>query len=283
MCEFCHTHGEGKVWYLKAENYSDDLVSDLRRREFVRDFFEKLPVRYPGYEGQLRRLERAPRFVQNVLRGYLLRRQKANHFGQVVPIEDIERIFGFVTSIVRLACACRHVTVGREHRYCYGVSLAPGGGRWTKFIREIDAPYLTGPDSGGLESLTPTEALAALREHEKQGLCHTVWTFRAPFIGGICNCDSTDCLALKFTLKERFPSLFKAEYVAGVDPGLCSGCRECLRRCPFGAMSYSPARGKVSIDLRRCYGCGICRSACAKGAISLAGRASVPVARDTWI
>ena len=31
MCEFCHKHGEGKRWYLKAENYSDDLLSDLKR------------------------------------------------------------------------------------------------------------------------------------------------------------------------------------------------------------------------------------------------------------
>ena len=34
-----------------------------------------------------------------------------------------------------------------------------------------------------------------MREHEKEGLCHTVWTFQTPFIGGICNCDRADCLA----------------------------------------------------------------------------------------
>ncbi len=27
MCEPCLKHGEGKKWYLKAENYSDDLPS----------------------------------------------------------------------------------------------------------------------------------------------------------------------------------------------------------------------------------------------------------------
>jgi len=25
MCEFCHSHGDGKKWYLKAENYSEEL------------------------------------------------------------------------------------------------------------------------------------------------------------------------------------------------------------------------------------------------------------------
>ncbi len=31
MCEFCHKHGEGKKWYLQAANYSEDLLSDVRR------------------------------------------------------------------------------------------------------------------------------------------------------------------------------------------------------------------------------------------------------------
>ncbi|MDP2856571.1 MAG: hypothetical protein Q8P50_01160 [Bacillota bacterium] len=30
MCEFCHQHGEGKVWYLQIKNYLTDLLhSDL--------------------------------------------------------------------------------------------------------------------------------------------------------------------------------------------------------------------------------------------------------------
>jgi hypothetical protein len=38
MCEFCHKHGEGKKWYLQAKNYSDDLLSDLKRRKFLSGF-----------------------------------------------------------------------------------------------------------------------------------------------------------------------------------------------------------------------------------------------------
>lgn len=38
MCEFCHKHGEGKKWYLQAKNYSDDLLSDLKRRKFFSEF-----------------------------------------------------------------------------------------------------------------------------------------------------------------------------------------------------------------------------------------------------
>ena len=39
MCEFCHKHGEGEKWYLQAKNYSEDLLSDLKRRKFIHDFF----------------------------------------------------------------------------------------------------------------------------------------------------------------------------------------------------------------------------------------------------
>ena len=283
MCEFCHKHGEGKTWYLQAKNYSDDLLSDIGRRKFIGDFFEKLPTRYPNMAPGIEKLEKAPAFVQKAVRRSLLRKQKIHHFGQVVPIEEIEKILGFVNSVVRLACVCRKMTVGTEQRFCYGVSLGAGEVELFKFIKGLDTAYFLGPETKGLESLTPTDALAAFREHEKQGMCHTVWTFQAPFIGGLCNCDGTDCLAMKFQLKSRIATFFRAEYVAGIDPDLCSGCRECLRLCPFGALNYSPARKRASVDAGRCYGCGICRSACARRAISIMGRASVPAAAEVWL
>jgi hypothetical protein len=35
MCEFCVKHGEGKKWYLNVKNYSNDLLSDTRRRDYT--------------------------------------------------------------------------------------------------------------------------------------------------------------------------------------------------------------------------------------------------------
>jgi len=281
MCEFCHKHGEGKKWYLQAKNYSEDLLSDLRRRKFIADFFSH-PEDTAKEVAKLERLDRAPAFVRSVLTPYISNRRKKVHFGQVLPIEDVERIFGFVSSIVRLACYCRQITLGTEQRYCYAVSMAPQGGEFKQIIREIDAGYLTGPDTAGLETLSKDEALASLREHEKEGLCHTVWTFIAPFIGGICNCDRTDCLAMRSTVTYRMPVMFRAEYVAEVNLELCNGCRQCMRVCQFGAISYSAAQKKALIDPRRCYGCGICRASCTKDAITLHDRVSIPVAANIW-
>ena len=120
------------------------------------------------------------------------------------------------------------------------------------------------------------------RSHEQEGLCHSVWTFHAPFIGEVCNCDRSDCLAMRCTVTQGTPVMFRAEYVAQVDPEQCNGCRQCMRVCQFGAISFSISSRKAAIDQRRCYGCGICRAACPKNAIDLEERPSVPAAANLW-
>ena len=282
MCEFCHKHGEGEKWYLQAQNYSEDLLSDLKRRNFIKDFFLH-PERLTEGEKQIEKYKRLPSFIRAVFTPIIVGRQKKVHYGQVLPIEDVEQIFGFVSSVARLPCLCRQVTVGTEQRYCYGISMVPQEeSKFAQLIREIDTSYLTGPDTSGLEVLSKDEAITSLRELEKKGLCHTVWTFITPFIGGICNCDRADCMAMRMTVTQNIPIMFRAEYVAEVNPELCNGCRACMRVCQFGAMGYSIANDKVVIDPRRCYGCGICRASCTKNAIVLNERSTVPVAAGIW-
>jgi NAD-dependent dihydropyrimidine dehydrogenase PreA subunit len=281
MCEFCHQHGEGKKWYLQAKNYSDDLLSDVHRRKFIEDFFshpEELASTVQGFA----RLAKAPSFVRSVVSRMVSRKMKKQHFGQVVPIEEIEEIFGFLNSIIRLECICRHTILGKEKRYCYGISLATDGGMMAEIIHGLDKSFLTGPDTTGLEALTKEDAISAFHEHEKEGLCHTVWTFHAPFIGGICNCDRADCLAMRSTVTEGIPVMFRGEYVAEVNPDECSGCRQCMRACQFGAITHSASDKKAVIDKRWCYGCGVCRSACNKNAIKLSDRSKIPVAAALW-
>lgn len=282
MCEFCHKHGEGEKWYLQAQLYSEDLLSDLNRRKFIREFFLH-PEHLTENEGKLEKLKRLPSFVRAVVTPFLVGRQKKVHYGQVVPIEDVERIFDFINSVVRLPCICRQATVGTEQRYCYGISLVPTEkSQFGQIIREIDASYLTGPDTKGLEVLSKEEAVTSIRELEKKGICHTVWTFMTPFIGGVCNCDRSDCMAMRATVTMSFPVMFRAEYVAEINADLCNGCRQCMRVCQFGAMGYSIAHENVVIDPRRCYGCGICRASCTKNAIVLKDRSSVPLVARVW-
>jgi ferredoxin len=281
VCEFCHKHGEGQKWYLRAENYAEDLLSDLRRRNYIHNFFTH-PEKLGQSMEKLDYLNKVPPFVRSVVSPFIVYRQKKVHYGQVVPIEDLEKILGFVNSVIRLPCICRQVTVGSEQRYCYGVSMAPPGeSRIGEIIHSMGAEYLTGPDTSGLEDVSKEEALSQMRELEKTGQCHTVWTFLTPFIAGICNCDQ-DCMSIKSTVNHQVPVMFRSEYVAEVNVDLCSGCRKCMQVCQYGAMGYSLAHKKVVIDPRRCYGCGICRASCAKDAITLNDRAAVPQAATIW-
>ena len=281
MCEFCHKHGEGKKWYLQAKNYSEDLLSDLKRRKFLSEFNTNSENISKAFE-KLTQVPTKNRFIRNLLMSYSVGKMKKMHYGQVLPVEDVETILGFVNSVVRIECICRKSFLGTEQRYCYGVSMGPNGGEMFKLMQDISTDYGSGPYTKGLEVLTKEEALANFRKYEEEGLCHTVWTFVTPFIAGICNCDRSDCGAMKATFAYNFPMLFRAEYVAEPNPDLCVGCRECMRVCQFGAMGYSAANKKIMIDQSRCYGCGICRSNCNNNAIQLRERQDVPLAADLW-
>ena len=287
MCEFCHEHGEGKKWYLQAKNYSEDLQSDLLRRMKATSVSELLTASSQGFiRKQYNRLDQRPKWLRTLIRPYLLRylnnRQKEIHFGQVLPIEDVEHIFDMVNAIVRFRCACRKIFLGKEERYCYGVSMGPPEELLEKIGALISDDYRDGPDTSGLETLSSDEALASFREHELEGCLHTIWTSPTPFVAGFCNCDRSDCGALRSTFSGGVRFLFKAEYVAEVDPELCNGCRQCMRVCQYGAIGSSAAQKKAVIDPLRCAGCGICRASCTKDAIILHDRSASPVAASLW-
>jgi heterodisulfide reductase subunit A-like polyferredoxin len=104
-----------------------------------------------------------------------------------------------------------------------------------------------------------------------------------PFIIGLCNCDR-DCLAYRGYIEERGkPNFFRGESIGNVDVELCSGCKDCVKQCQFGAMFYSSGLGKVYIDPTRCFGCGVCRAACPTEAISMAARSAHPKAANIWL
>jgi ferredoxin len=188
--------------------------------------------------------------------------QKRRHFGQVVPLEDVDRILDQMDSVVRLPCLCRSLTTGRrEVRYCYGLGINP---------LSVIGQY---PDySENLEWLPREDARQAIHQLDKEGLVHSVWTFDTPFIGGLCNCDR-DCMAYRLQIGlGRAQVFFAAEYRASINWDKCSGCKLCRSQCPFGAIHYTATHDKCTIDPNSCYGCGICRAVCKREAIALSPR-----------
>lgn len=259
MCEFCTQHGEGKKWYLVMRNYSRELWEQKGRKEFAEYFWS----RFEDYIKPLAMVDkfRGKPILGRLTRLYANRKAKAEHFGQVVPIEDVEQIIDMQDSVVRLPCVCRKITTGRETRYCFGIGQDETG---------ILGKY---PDySHSFELLEKEEAKKILRSFDKQGLVHSIWTFKAPYISGLCNCDQ-DCIAYRINAKtDLIKNMFRAEYVAIVDWELCSGCKKCLLQCQFGAIDYSITMKRPTINMMKCWGCGLCRAVCDKGAITLKPR-----------
>jgi ferredoxin len=273
MCEFCTQHGEGKKWYLQAKNYSDELLNEERqqmREEFGRDY-ERLLA---DGVGKLSRLAAADPVKAQSVFPIATERQKKVHWGQVVPLEEIEQILDLPIAVVRVSCACRSTLRGyREARYCFGLTG----------LESEAVPSNRHPDfSADLETLGRDEAKEAIRKLDKNGLVHSVWTFISPHIGGICNCSANDCVALKSRMRIGVQTLFKAEYVAFIDPETCNGCRNCMRLCNFGAIGYSAHMNKCSVNQLQCFGCGVCRAICHKKSITLKDRNAIPVLANEW-
>jgi NAD-dependent dihydropyrimidine dehydrogenase PreA subunit len=277
MCEFCIRHGEGQAWYLNARNYSSDLLSDLARRDFIAGFLENV-VR-PGNR-QVTLLEKTilrgldlPAFVRRKVSEGM----KERHYGQVLPLEETQKVLAMASTVTRVACACKWAKEKKEGRYCYGLIAKP-----PSWIDLVNWDFFGSPEVARMENLDHAEALAGIRDADEKGFVHSVWTFHTPFIGAICNCEKSYCLALRSVLSLKAPAMFRAEFVAAVDEGACSGCRACIERCPFGAIEFDVAAGVATIDRTKCYGCGVCRPACGQGAITLGERRADPVAATLW-
>lgn len=277
MCEFCTKHGEGKKWYLQMKNYADELLH------------EELSSKHKAIVEAPTRFEWTNRFWQNfvmpaitgtpmaqgikLLTAETLADRKVEHFGQVLPIEDVEQVIDMVDSITRIPCGCRFLTTGKtDKRYCFGLGLD----KWRVLGKFPDA-------ASSLEVLDKAEAKKILSRYDKEGLVHTIWTGVTPYVVGICNCDR-DCGAYKMYIeKSGAPTFFRAEYICQIDWDLCTGCKSCMRQCQFGAKFYSSALAKVYIDPARCFGCGVCRQACPNDAIKLIPRQESPEAQGIWL
>lgn len=274
MCEFCAKHGEGKKWYLQIKNYSDELLNIQNRKEFIKYLILNFETIVPQILKKLKKINSYPSAVRNFLKNIGLKHQKKLHYGQVVPIEDVEKILQFTNSVTFLPCACRKVTKGVEKKYCFGLSVPP-----QDVPDEIVKKYPTALES--LEVMKSEEALKIIKDFDSSGLYHSIWTFKTPYIGGLCNCDM-DCVGFRARQYLNFPAFFKSEYIGEINIDKCNGCRECQKICQFGAVNFSFLSMKCYINKEVCYGCGICRNVCRRNAISLIDRAKFSDCSRNW-
>jgi ferredoxin len=271
MCEFCIKHGEGKKWYENMTNYTEEVfhqvTSEDHLKKYLSHFYHSLTVDVQRAYTWRKRL---PRIYRLLVYPLVTRRSKKTHFGQIVPIEDIEHLLSNFSTLVRLPCICRKATTGENKRYCFGIGMD-----LTPIFRDI-------PDFRDFDRMSAEEAKTFIRKLDGEGQTHSLWTFNTPFIAALCNCDR-DCMAYRFQVKMHLGKLmWKGEYLASIDRLSCDGCRECMKRCYFGAISYDRQNMKCSVKPENCYGCGICRSVCKHDALSLVDRMSILPMAHAW-
>jgi len=269
MCEFCTKHGEGQIWYKNAANYAADLLSDLKRRKYIGNFLSS--AFGEGFQtlGRLETIFRKRGRLPGAVKTAMLQKAKEEHFGQVLPIEEISDLVRKANSIVRMPCACRWSMTKKEVRCCYALSYGPEA-----WYEGIDLSYFGKASDEGLESLSPDEAISQMEKMEEEGLVHSIWTMMTPFIGAICNCSLEECLAMRTLSRIRVETMERAEHVAIVDERLCIGCGLCADACLFKAIDSAAENGRpiARIAPERCFGCGLCRRVCDQAAISLVSR-----------
>jgi ferredoxin len=266
MCEFCTKHGDGKIWYKNAGNYARDLAADLRRRQYMQSFLESTIGEGISSLGRLEVIYGKKKKLPERLVRAMVEKAKEEHFGQVVPIEDVRGIIEQAATVVRMPCACRWAAAKREKRVCYAVSYSA-----QTWHQNLEMSYFGKPSAEGFESVTGVEAIAQMEKLEEEGAVHTIWTMITPFIGAICNCTGQECLGLR-TLAMEVETLARGEYRARLDSTLCTGCGLCEAGCPFAAISSRTTEGGgiiAQVDSGKCYGCGLCRNHCPEGALRL--------------
>lgn len=271
MCEFCTKHGEGKIWYENMENYSREVFSRVNSKDNLKKFLRSFRKRLSFLPYAAYRAKRIfPGFYDSHVYPRVTSHLKKTHFGQVVPLEDAFNILDNVNSIVRLPCICRKVTRGKEFRYCLGVGMD-----MKEYVHDV-------PDFQKFDLITPKKAKQLIRYLEGEGMVHSVWTFGTPFIGAICNCDQ-DCMGYTVQVKYQIArAMWKGEYVAQIDPNLCTGCRQCMKQCHFQGIEYDGENKKCRVNESKCYGCGLCRNFCKKGGIEIRGRVQVMGSGAVW-
>lgn len=167
-------------------------------------------------------------------------------------------------------CYCRHkarhlgLACGHPERICMSLN---GGADFV--IRR-----------GHGEAISKQEALDILAQARERGLAHIADNVaRRPSY--ICNCCGCCCGQLqainRYGLKN---AVHTSNFVARIDPDLCTGCSRCAQRCPIQAIAVharNPAERErqkmvARVDASLCLGCGVCHAACKRGALRMARR-----------
>ena len=119
-------------------------------------------------------------------------------------------------------------------------------------------------------AITKEEAFEILDQAQNDGLIHSTGNYQDD-VSYICSCCSCCCAIMRGVIEfGNHAAVARSDFLATVDPEVCSGCEQCLDRCKFGALSV--CEDTCAVDRTRCVGCGLCIAECSTGALTLERR-----------
>jgi len=253
MCKFCVQHGAGKKWYLAAQNYANELAYSEGRESFIKDFFRNYEKNYRRNLYKIDIARKIP-FVRGYAEMKINSYFSQKHAGQVVSLEDAINICSIPGRVSVIDCPCQKYIAGKEERKCILF------GTTADIVENI-------PEFSHIYDMDFEDTAELLKSVETEGKIHTVWTFKSPYIGAICNCNQGECLLFHLKNRYKFAEIMqKGHEIAVIDLESCTGCKKCQKICQFGGVVVMDGKAKVNSN---CHGCGVCRGFCHLEAIKL--------------
>jgi ferredoxin len=134
------------------------------------------------------------------------------------------------------------------------------GSRKCDFPVNMCLNFSSDEPSASPDEISQEQALAILDKSEEVGLVHTVSNVMQG-VGYVCNCCGCCCAILRSINDWGIEdSVAFANYFAVIDPEICAGCGDCIKRCQVHAISAGD--GVSVVDRARCIGCGLCVTGC---------------------
>jgi len=190
----------------------------------------------------------------------------------VLPHEDFHELLRAQETIAVVPCSCRYRTTSVGDPCFHHVETD----LWVCLQFGRGAEYVLARGSG--RRLSTMQAIELADTVEDDGLIH-MWANSAAMTGVHTSCQCCDdcCMNAVSAKNSNSPigvqwekSRFEA-YVNAAD--LCTGCEDCVERCPFNAISMAATgNGDVEgavISSEKCFGCGLCVVGCPSGALKM--------------
>ncbi len=180
---------------------------------------------------------------------------------RILPTQEVGALIDKFDEIALGHCFCRH------HKDLSDEPCRQTDLRETCFTFGKSARYTS--EQGFARMISRQEARDILKKAEADGLVHKAYHPNFDINKAetsICNCCRCCC---GNSVENMIAPLANAtNFLAVIDPQLCSGCGTCVEQCHTGA-AFVDETGLAQRTPELCIGCGVCAAFCPENAISL--------------